>query len=51
MDNRASKAQAEFCTGTLNPNSDADWNAYLKQLNELGLEIYQEYMQTGYDRG
>ena len=51
VDNRASKAQAEFCTGTLNPNSDADWNAYLKQLNELGLEIYQEYMQKGYDRG
>jgi putative aldouronate transport system substrate-binding protein len=48
---RRNKAQTEFCTGILDPNSDADWNEYLKQLNDLGLPIVMDYMQAGYDRG
>ena len=29
-------ARAEFCTGLRNPSSDADWDAYLKDLENLG---------------
>jgi len=48
---RRSKAQTEFCTGVLDPNSDADWNAYIKELEDLGLDIVLDYVQTAYDRG
>ena len=48
---RRSKAQTEFCTGILDPNSDADWNAYLKELEDLGLQQVLDYVQTAYDRG
>ncbi len=48
---RYKKAQAEFCTGVLNPNSDSDWNAYLKQMDELGLQVWLDYAQNAYDRG
>ena len=44
------KAQADFCTGRLDPNKDSDWNAYLKELDSLGLDVYQKYMQVAYDR-
>ena len=47
---RYKKAQAEFCTGVLDPNKDSDWNAYLKQLNDLGLPVWLELVQTAYDR-
>ena len=48
---RRSKAMTEFCTGVLDPNKDADWNAYIKELEDLGLDIVQEFYQTAYDRG
>ncbi len=50
ISDRRSKAQAEFCTGVLDPNKDADWNAYLKELEELGLQVVVDYAQAGYDR-
>jgi putative aldouronate transport system substrate-binding protein len=38
----------EFITGTKNINSNAEWNAYLSQLNQLGaaelVALYQKYM-------
>lgn len=48
---RRAKAQTEFCTGKLDPNSDSDWNAYLKQMEDLGVQIVLDYVQTAYDRG
>ena len=47
---RWNRAQTEFCTGTLDPNSDADWNAYLKELDDMGMDKYMEYLQMLYDR-
>ena len=47
---RANKAMTEFCTGVLDPNSDADWNAYLKELNDLGMSVWLELAQTTYDK-
>lgn len=47
---RANRAQTEFCTGTLDPNSDADWQAYLDQLDGYGMTKYLEYLQMLYDR-
>jgi hypothetical protein len=44
------KAMAEFCTGVLDPNKDADWNAYLKEINDLGYPIWLELAQTTYDK-
>lgn len=51
VSDRRTKAQTEFCTGILDPNSDADWNAYIKQLEDLGLAQVLESCQTSYDRG
>lgn len=31
-------------------NDNADWNAFLKELDNLGLAAYQKYAQTIYDR-
>lgn len=43
-------ARAEFVTGIRNPNSDADWNKYLADLEAEGLKVYIENHQTAYDR-
>lgn len=48
---RRAKAQTEFCTGILDPNSDKDWNDYIAQLKDLGLEVVTEATQVAYDRG
>ena len=45
------KSRTDFAMGALDPNSDADWNAYLKMLNELGLEEWLMVAQMVYDRG
>ncbi len=45
------RARSSFCTGALDPNKDSDWNAYLKELEDLGLQVVNEYYQTSYDRG
>jgi putative aldouronate transport system substrate-binding protein len=43
------KAQVEFITGIRNINSDADWNAYLAELDRLNSRemaaIYQKYIK------
>ena len=50
IDDRWPKAMAEFIRGTKNINSDADWNAYLDELENIGLNDYLKYLQTVYDR-
>ncbi len=45
------KKEMAFVTGVgADINSDADWNAFLKELEDLGLAEYQKYVQTAYDR-
>jgi putative aldouronate transport system substrate-binding protein len=38
----------KFQTGLLNPNSDEDWTAYIKALNDAGLEEYEAMMEALY---
>ncbi len=45
-----SKAMSEFCVGRRDPNSDADWNEYLKELSALKHERWAELTQASYDR-
>lgn len=40
---------AEFITGTRDPNSDADWQAYLSGLNGMGADRYIEIWQKAMD--
>ncbi len=43
-------ARDEFCAGVKDPNSDADWNAYLAQMKALGEEELVKAYQSAYDR-
>ena len=47
---RMTRAMSEFCTGVLDPNKDSDWNAYLKEINDLGYPIWLELAQSTYDK-
>ena len=50
LDTYINEAATRFALGELNPNDDADWNAYL---DELGKLQYQEIIavdQVAYDR-
>ena len=50
LDTYINEAKTLFAMGELNPNDDADWNAYL---DELGKLQYQEIIavdQAAYDR-
>ncbi len=40
---------ARFITGDLDINDDAAWDAYIKGMNDLGLEKYLAICQEGYD--
>lgn len=40
---------AKFGSGVWDPNSDADWNTYLKELDTMGLKDYLDTAQAGYD--
>ena len=42
--------RSEFCTGTLDPNSDADWQEYLDGLQALHYDRWIELAQIGYNR-
>jgi len=42
-------AQAQFITGELDPNNDADWNAFLESLKKAKLERLIEIEQESYD--
>ncbi len=43
-------SRSSFVTGTMDPNKDSDWNSYVKQLNDLGLEDWKAVAQKAYDR-
>ena len=47
---RASKAQTEFMTGILDPDDDATWNAYLAELDQLGMDAFLEVLNDAYKR-
>ena len=40
----------EFVIGTRDPNSDAVWNAYLRELDNMGLQRWLSLVQAAYDR-
>lgn len=45
------KKEMAFVTGVgADINNDADWQDFQNQLKELGLDEYQKYVQTAYDR-
>ena len=43
-------ARADFCNGVTDPASDADWQAYLDNLDRLGKAEWLEIAQTAYNR-
>lgn len=47
--NRYAKAQTEFCSGTVDLN-DTTWAAYLKELDDLGLQTWRDQAQEIFDR-
>jgi len=49
IDSYLDSSSAEFITGTRDPNSDTDWQAYLDGLNGLGADRYIEIWQDAYD--
>jgi len=49
IESNVATATAEFITGVRDPNSDADWDAYLQGLDGLGVDRYVEIWQTAYD--
>ena len=44
------KSRTDFGKGILNPESDSDWNAYVANLEKLGLKDYLTLAQKAYDR-
>lgn len=48
----AASAEKDFVCGTngMDINDDSDWNAFLNELEKLGLSDYQKFCQTIYDR-
>ena len=44
------EARNYFVNGTTDPSKDADWNAYLKELDKIGLQKHFEITQAAYDR-
>ena len=40
----------EFCLGRQDPGNDADWNAYLADLDKLEFERWAELGQISYER-
>lgn len=44
------KAMADFCTGIRDINDDAAWEAYIKELESLGLSEVVALAQKAYDR-
>ena len=42
--------RAQFCTGTLDPRDDAQWQTYLDGLKGLRYDEWVEIAQTAYDR-
>ncbi|MBR5739499.1 MAG: extracellular solute-binding protein, partial [Lachnospiraceae bacterium] len=44
------ECRATFIAGTMDPNSDADWNTYLANLKAMGGEELIKAIQSAYDR-
>ena len=44
------ECRAKFCAGNLDPSSDADWNNYLKTMEDMGLSTVIRNTQTAVDR-
>ena len=44
------QARAEFVTGVKDPNNDADWDAYLDEMEANGLSELMEVCQEAYTR-
>lgn len=44
------EARAKFAVGEWDVYNDADWNNYLKTLNDTGLDLWLECAQSAYDR-
>lgn len=46
------ESRAKFAVGQqgFDPNSDADWDSYLKTLDSMGMQEWLEISQTAYDR-
>ena len=44
------EARAKFATGMLDPDSDADWNNYLKTMEDMGLSTLIKNTQSAVDR-
>lgn len=44
------QTRAEFATGVLDPNNDADWQKYLNNLETMGLADWVAAYQSAYDR-
>ena len=44
------ECETDFCVGKMDPYSDAEWNAYLAELEKLGLSQSVAMAQVAYDR-
>lgn len=44
------QARAQFATGVMDPNNDADWQTYLDTLEGMGLAKFLEVSQAAYTR-
>jgi putative aldouronate transport system substrate-binding protein len=49
IESNVATSTAEFITGVRDPESDADWDAYLQGLQGLGVDRYVEIWQAAYD--
>ncbi len=43
-------SRTQFVSGTIDPNSDADWNTYLKNFEDMGLATWLATSQTAMER-
>ena len=44
------ECETDFCVGKMDPYNDAEWNAYVAELEKLGLSKSVEFAQKAYDR-
>jgi len=44
------ESRAKFATGVLDPYNDAQWNEYVKNLEEMGLQVWLDNSQSAWDR-
>ncbi len=49
-DKYIAESMTSFITGTLDINSDNDWNAYVKELEKMGYAKMRDIVQGAYDR-